>query len=758
MFKKPLYILLLCQFLIIATALGGYLFNRGDAFSKVYTREELTLAAGELTEDGGMTKTEKHGHDEEFISFTEALDKGIYIVRVNYHTTSDENILRASTSLLSDLDFRTAPTFLDPALRTAYITLELNRSCDDVLVEIAYSGEGNLTIQEISLHETSNYYKKNIFYAFCLCILLTLVYVFYKADKEKRSTMMGLSAIFLLSCYPLFTDYMQVGHDLPFHLLRIDGIYHGLLQGTFPVKIAPVWAKDYGYAVGVFYGDAALYLPAFLRIFGFSVQTAYKYFVAFMNFTTVFIAYYSFRKMFDSQKAGMLGCALYTFSLYRLSDLYTRAAVGEYTALTFLPLVLCGFYLIFTEPKPSENRFKNAAIVALGLTGVIQSHVLSCEMIVIFVAITCLLLIKKVIQPQTLLTLALGAGLTLLMNIGFLLPFLDFFDDAIYINSPEWGQQTAYSIQNKGMFPVQLLGLFNHTDGGSWSTLAGVTEEAAYSLGLPITLCVTLFLYITLCRRNVGDKDALFKPALLCCGLGLLALYMSSCYFPWDALAATGAVAETLISTLQFPWRFLAIATILLLFPSCYAIMNAGKYFSTQGATVITASFLSLLIVSTGWYFYEFAYMNGPYRVYDTYELNSMAMYSCEYLPTGTDPDKIIAGRVNTSDGTTISDYQKNGTTITCNVTTGAGGGTIEFPLNYYKYYQCESLSDAALLPTEPGTNCMVKVSLPKDYSGTIRVSFHEPLLWRVCEVLSLLTIIAGFIILLPKHFLKKPS
>lgn len=736
--------------------MGSYLLGRGDAFSKVYTADELTLEAGEIAEDGSFVKEDRHGTDDAFLSFRESLDKGIYIVRVNYYTNSEDNVLSAYTSLLSDLDFRSEAISLDPGLRTAYITMELNRSCEDVLIKLAYSGEGHLSVQEISLHETSNYYKKNIFHAFCLCILAAFIYAFYQADKEKRSTMLGLTAIFLLSCYPLFADYMQVGHDLPFHLLRIEGIYHGLLQGTFPVKVAPVWAKDYGYAVGVFYGDALLYIPAILRILGFSIQTAYKYFAAFMNLATVLITYFCFRKMFDSKKAGMIGCALYTFSLYRLLDLYTRAAVGEYTALTFLPLVLCGFYLIFTEPNPKQNRLKNAVIVALGLTGVIQSHILSCEMIVIFVVLACLILIKKVIQPQTFLTLVFGAGLTLLMNIGFLLPFLDFFDDSIYINSPEWGAQTAYSIQNKGMFPVQLLGLFNHIHGGSWATAAGVHNEAAYSLGFVITLCVALFLYIALCCRDKEEKDPHFKPAMLCCGLGLLALYMSSCYFPWDALAATGSIAKTLISNLQFPWRFLAIATILLLFPSCYAIMHPEKYFTASKASVITATLASLLIVSSGWFFYQFSYMQEPYRVYDTYELNSMSMYSYEYLPTGTDPDEITSGLVNCSDGTILTAYHKNGTTILCNAETGADGGTIELPLNYYKYYQCEDLNDGTKFTTEPGTNCMVKVSLPANYNGSFEVSFREPVLWRICEVISFLTVITGIALLLPKFSLKQ--
>ena len=444
--KKSLIIVLICQFLILTIACGSYLLNRRKAFYQVYSPQDFTLSAGEYRETDGIVIEDNHGHTGSFLSFTEALDKGIYLIRINYTTNSEGNTLGASCSEISDLDILTAPAKLEPGVTTAYITLDLRRDAKEVLVDVSFNGEGYLTVSEISIHETSNVYKQNLFRAFCLCILLALLYGFYLADKEKRGTMLGLTFIWLFSCYPLQSIYLNGGHDLAFHLLRIEGIYHGLMQDTFPVKIHPMWAKDYGYAVGVFYGDAALYIPVFLRLIGFSIQSAYTYFTAFMNLATVLISYFCLKGIFSNKKAGIIGSALYTFSLYRLADVYTRASVGEYTALAFLPLVLYGFYLIFTESNAKKHWFKNAAIVSLGLTGVIQSHILSCLMIVVFVILLCLILIKKVIQPQTFLMLATGAGFTLLMNLGFLIPFLDFYDESIYINSPDWGTQTAYSI------------------------------------------------------------------------------------------------------------------------------------------------------------------------------------------------------------------------------------------------------------------------------------------------------------------------
>ena len=146
------------------------------------------------------------------------------------------------------------------------------------------------------------------------------------------------------------------------------------------MKLHPLWANGHGYAVGIFYGDAFLYFPAFLRLLGFSIQSAYKMFVALINLGTILCSYYAFRKMFSSKKSGLIGCIAYTLAPYRLMDLYTRASVGEYTAMMVLPLILCGFYMIFHYSK-EKFWWKASLLTAFGLTGLIQSHVLSGLMV-----------------------------------------------------------------------------------------------------------------------------------------------------------------------------------------------------------------------------------------------------------------------------------------------------------------------------------------------------------------------------------------
>ena len=74
----------------------------------------------------------------------------------------------------------------------------------------------------------------------------------------------------------LMEEYILYGHDLIFHLFRIEGLAEGLKAGSFPVRIQPGWFNGWGYPVSVMYGEGLLLFPSVLRILGVSVQNAYN--------------------------------------------------------------------------------------------------------------------------------------------------------------------------------------------------------------------------------------------------------------------------------------------------------------------------------------------------------------------------------------------------------------------------------------------------------------------------------------------------
>ena len=80
--------------------------------------------------------------------------------------------------------------------------------------------------------------------------------------------------------------------------------------------------------------------------------------------------------------------------------------MGEYTAITFLPLVLVGLYNIYTTEKP---HFAQWAPMAFGMAALVQCHLLSCELIALLLVVFCLLRLRDTLRPARLLAWAKAA-------------------------------------------------------------------------------------------------------------------------------------------------------------------------------------------------------------------------------------------------------------------------------------------------------------------------------------------------------------
>ena len=169
--------------------------------------------------------------------------------------------------------------------------------------------------------------------------------------------------LFIVSLPEMISGFYD-GHDMAFHLLRIEGIAQELKNGSFPARIHSLSLYGYGYPVSIFYGDILLYLPAMLRIVGVPVMSAYKVYILFINVLTMLISYFSFSKMFKNRNVAVLGTLIYVTSPYRMLDVYIRAAVGEYTAMMAYPLIALALYLIYTSDAADWKKIQGEQSVS----------------------------------------------------------------------------------------------------------------------------------------------------------------------------------------------------------------------------------------------------------------------------------------------------------------------------------------------------------------------------------------------------------
>ncbi|MDR0219968.1 MAG: hypothetical protein LBI54_01010 [Lachnospiraceae bacterium] len=545
--------------------------------------------------------------------------------------------------------------------------------------------------------------------------------------EERRFVIVALLAATLFLSLPSLTDFSLDQADFDYHMSRVEGIKNGLLAGSFPVRIHPVLVNNHGYANSIFYGELFLYLPALLRLAGIPVGICYSIYVVGMNLATLLIAYFCFKKVAGSAYIGLAAALVYASSIYRLTNIYIRAAVGEYTAMAFFPLILYGLWAIFTPTEDGEDhpspRYQRLWLpLVIGYTGIIQSHTISTLLVGIITVIVCLIMGKQTFKKETFFVLLKTLGFTILVNLWFILPFLDYmrydwqgntYDD----RHVRWLMEAA----------VYLPQLF--TANYVWPT----SMEGSNILGLmPLLVFVLCLLF-----RGTATKQEKRREAFCLASLALL-VFATSTLCPWDRLEIAFPPFAFFARILQFPWRLNALTAFFAAWLLCFL---ANKLPLTKRRVVVIA--LVVFSLFEAWDLHS-KILQDRERIYVS-ELTGkhLTVAMGEYLPAGAD----VADYVNTltvGERSELHDSWRRYNNITVSVTNHSGGSDyLEVPLINYPGYRAVDVDTGARLSVSNGQSARVQVELPGGYSGTFEVRFVPPWYWRVAEAVSVLTVTA---------------
>lgn len=537
---------------------------------------------------------------------------------------------------------------------------------------------------------------------------------------------------------PLMTGYLfKNAHDVQFHLTRIEGIKEELLNGHFPVRMQSYWLHGYGYPSSVFYGDILLYIPALLRICGVSVQASYIFYVVLINAGTVFISFFCFSKM-GTPKTGMICTAIFALNIYRLLDIYSRMGVGEYTAIMFMPLVLYGLWRIYTLPEDSEEHGRSWIPLAIGCVGIFLSHILSTEMTALFIILPVVILRKKTFRKKNFLVLLKAAAATVLLSLWFLIPFLDYMANGTYVINDPYGY-TPYNLESRGVFPAQLFMNVYSVTHGSTAIASGTVSDMPLTVGLASMLVLAgWFVFCFGKKRDDTEK----KEEYLAVSLSVLSLAMTMYFFPYTWLADKIPVLKMAVRSIQYPWRFFAIAEIFLMWLLCIILQKDWidrKRKQIFACTLVMTAFWQGITYMSG-------VLNEAEAMYSYQEVSTMGVEGGEYLPDNwqdgyriSDLTDNYANRlIYDEDSVSVSDWYRDRGAVVMSLTNNTQQTQqVEVPLLNYKGYHAIGDNGGELQILPEALPC-ISVSVPSDYSGTIRVEFREPWYWRLCELISL--------------------
>lgn len=558
----------------------------------------------------------------------------------------------------------------------------------------------------------------------CLLVFAAAGWLLWRRYRRGSTRPLQLFVLAAVASLPFCTAHLPTGHDLHFHLSRVYGLGMALLDGQFPVRINLDFWANVGYINPILYPELFLYPSGALCALGASVLLAYKLLLVGITFATAFVAYYAMRDLLGDRPA-LWFAALYLLNPYRMNDLYLRAALGEALAMVFLPLVLAGLWNLM-----QGDCRRGFVMAGAGITGVLQSHIITTFLVVVYGGLyaAAVLLVQGrrfFADRRRPLTLLGAAGTTVALNLWFLVPFVTFSRWDLNIFHENGQLETAW---------VYLPQAFLESYSTGYELGTTVTQgDASLSVGAALLAGSVLFVLL---RPALRQRARAVGTG--CLAMGALALFLCSDWFPWQALKQLPLVYD-LFSKQQFAWRGLTVVCLCLTVPAALALDHLWQN-KRQGAAAVVAALacFSALNASSGYLSENWTLMTSSSSQWSRDTLNGG-----EYMLTGVDTGavrQLAAQGVTPLDGGTVTQWQRQGTTVTFTYQDAAAGDRFLLPLyGYDALYKARRQEDGTAQTVARGTGQMLEVTVTEG-AGTVEVRYYDPLRFRLAGLASLLT------------------
>ncbi len=478
-----------------------------------------------------------------------------------------------------------------------------------------------------------------------------------------------------------------------------------------------------------------MYFPALLRLVGFSLEEAYKVHLGSINIATVFISFYAFRRMTRNDVSAMTGSILYTGGM-RITLMY-GVVLGGVSGMTFYPLIIAGFYLLFTENVESAEYKRIWILLTAGFTGILMTHMISCLMFGVYSVLLCIIMIKKVLRRNTMLELLKAVGVAIPLNLWYLIPFLQYMTgENLRINST-----IAQNVHVEDYYAR----LEDFTQEGRNLYNLFIDND---TLGFALVAVIILYV-ITIPVQEEGTQTRRCRNFAL---LTLFTVVVCTDLFPAVAIARRSSIVFKFFMTIQYQYRLMSVAAAML---SCFAALFLASGVFRRRVLYWIAGALCFITLYQDLQYHETLafdkiYLDGIALESRTdRRLYSYTVGNGEYLPVTTKVAD-LTGELEYEGELVIGQTVRDGLFFEVAVENKASEeGKILFPLLYYGGYQARDSSSQEQLQTTIGDNGRVMVMIPPGYSGNIQVGFNEPLLWRIAEGISLITLLGIIVSLL---------
>ncbi len=707
--------------------------------------------------DSVGVETEKAGQCEVMTSSI-PLKSGAYKLEVIYDSVSDYDNANIDNSA-GKLCFKTenasvlqaSDIVLSDGIHSIQSRLWIRemwgeKECD-LKISVIYNGYGRLAIKSISIAEKKLYRVTRCIFAILFFLVIDFLIVMFGrrngrfSNEKKRFIVAGILGITFFSSMTYLAEFLNPGHDLNFHLGRIVSLANGLKEFQIPHRMQFEMLNGYGYATPLYYGEIFLLLPAILYDLYVPLQTGYQIWVVIVNLVTALLGFWCFEKIVGDWRKGLFGAAVYTLSAYRIMDLTVRAAVGEYMAMIFFPLLFYGVWKLYTKSEADNISFGDYFPLIVSVTGIINSHILSCEILTVFIILFMLFEYRITFKRKMLLALVKCGVWIIFLNLWFVIPFVQSMQMKVGVTDMD----RVNMIERHGVYLSQLFGIFHSTTGGN--VPSGRAGEMPLALGVSLCSGLVLFLIVYIMREK---WDLCFgkemRNAKICLAFGVLAVFLASDLCRWDNLIAFNRTIARLAGMIEFPWRYLAPATLLFTAMTIWTLHIIESNLSIRACNVIMVSIIGLVVLTEGFFMMDWTDVREEEQVLSESDVDMTRFSSSDYLLLNTDREAYKNRDLLYGDGIENAEfhYDKNGRYYLNCDNLNEEHSYVDVPVQAYDHYHAYQ-SDGQELVVGKGENNRIRIMVPGNYQGAICLRYEVPGLWRVCELISFTTACALF-------------
>ena len=588
------------------------------------------------------------------------------------------------------------------------IEFDVFTEVDSLLVALHGTENTEVTVESVSISvHSANDRRFTVSFLILGAASVLLLMSLGKLSREQIAAGLLLVLIACFASVPCFKDDLSVGDDMYYHWERLTGLISALKSGQFPARLYPTMNNGYGGVAPVYYPDLFLYPLALMVMAGTSMQYAFHIYIIFTNLLTAFSMYFLAKKLLREQESALIASMLYVLSVYRLTDLYSRSALGEAMAMAFLPLVLLALLEVIYADK---NRWPFLSVTAALL---FRAHMITTLFTFVLCAGICLFSLKDIVRRKRVTFLAAAVAGALLLCLPVLVPLWTFTQSGVT------ARMMMRTTSLKAIEPAQLL--FSSMDmNGEWPNEHLLNR--AIELGIPLLAGVAFYIYDGIKNPDRSLIGSILKKFF---AFGTIASVMSTTWFPWDRVDVW---TQYISKYIQFPWRLVLITVCLLAIPAAKAFANLGSRATVAVLALCLCTALPLERQQT-LHLETIPYGRTPewLHLYGDYNFEgTIASLSAER-------DIRMEGEGE------IRKVRRVGDEMTVHLKTG-NKMVISLPLYAFDGY--EVTFEGKQIESYRGAENRLTAELPSDTEGQLRIKYVGRKIWRLGEAAGLLTLI----------------